>query len=125
MVIGFKHQFVQQILSGDKIHTLREDRHNRWESGKLMQMYTDVRTKKMKLFNATPCVDTQNVIIAWARGLDCVDDAQIIIVDGRILNYNETIEFAKNDGFKNVKDFEEWFKNDCEMKLIHWTDKKY
>jgi predicted transcriptional regulator len=31
MVLGFKEQFVDRILNGSKIHTIREDSKSRWK----------------------------------------------------------------------------------------------
>lgn len=45
MILGFKPQFVQPIIDRTKIHTIREDKHNRWVPGKVIHMATGVRTK--------------------------------------------------------------------------------
>ncbi len=45
MVLGFKERFVGRILSGVKIHTIREDGHNRWRVGRRIEFATGVRTK--------------------------------------------------------------------------------
>jgi len=40
MILTFsKQQFVDRILSGVKIHTIREDSHNRWKPGRLVQFW--------------------------------------------------------------------------------------
>jgi DNA modification methylase len=51
MVIGFKPRFVQPILNGTKIHTLREDVLNRWQPGRVMHMAIGVRTTNYYQFN--------------------------------------------------------------------------
>jgi hypothetical protein len=34
MILGFKPCFVAPILAGTKIHTIRDDPHNRWKAGR-------------------------------------------------------------------------------------------
>jgi hypothetical protein len=46
-------------------------------------------------------------------------------IDGRLLNEKEVQEFAYNDGFDRVDDFEVWFNEDFYGKIIHWTEKRY
>lgn len=63
MVIGFKEQFVQKILSGEKFHTIRRDKNNRWKKGMIMHMATGMRTKKYKQFAQRVCTGTQRIEI--------------------------------------------------------------
>lgn len=63
MVIGFKKQFEAPIKAGTKIHTIREDAHNRWKPGMMMHQATGVRTKYYRCFNETPCISTQQLIM--------------------------------------------------------------
>ena len=50
MVIGFNKQFPDKITEGTKKHTIREDKHDRWNAGMIMHMATGVRTKNYKCF---------------------------------------------------------------------------
>ena len=34
-------------------------------------------------------------------------------------------DLARNDGFDSIQAFFEWFKEDFEGKIIHWTDLRY
>lgn len=63
MVIGFKEQFVYKILNGTKIHTIREDKHDRWRPGMTMHMATGVRTKNYKQFHEDNCTSVQEISI--------------------------------------------------------------
>ncbi len=56
MIIGFKPQFVDPILNGTKIHTIRLDPYERWKPGMKMHMATGVRTKHYKQFAEKICV---------------------------------------------------------------------
>ena len=48
-----------------------------------------------------------------------------IYVDGRKLEPEETFRLMTNDGFDSPEDFFEWFDEDFEGKIIHWTHFKY
>lgn len=129
MVLSFKEQFVQPILDGTKIHSIREDIHDRWQPGNSIQMATGVRTKNYNCFNESRCVSTQTVYMSYAY-----NDIIEITVDGHYLfgRYDKEL-FAANDGFENWESFFDWFyplikKAENEFyvgKLIHWTDKSY
>jgi len=121
MVIGFKTQFVQPILDGTKIHTIREDAHNRWQTGKTMHMATGVRTKQYKQFNKAVCTGKQSIAMYY-------DDAPfpIISIDGqKPIDYDTLLLLAKNDGFKSVEDFIAWFSTSYVGWIIHYTDFRY
>ena len=139
MILGFKTHFddgvptnfVEKILSGEKIHTLRQS--NRWKTGMYLHMATGVRTKKYKQFNKDrPDLQMlearQNVVM---KKMFCPLDLSIthqIIVDGRRLNLFERSRFRDNDGL-TFEQFDKWFFPGNQMlwwgQLIHWTDFKY
>lgn len=121
MILGFKPQFVPRILSGRKIHTIREDKTNRWKPGNKIQMATGVRTKNYNCFKTAVCVSVQTIEIR-----NIFDDKNAVLIDGRKLTKEEIKTLAKNDGFDNVKDFWNWFfMEDFIGKIIHWTYFKY
>jgi uncharacterized protein YqfB (UPF0267 family) len=126
MVIGFKQQFVAPILAGTKIHTIREDKGNRWKAGMLIQMATGVRTKDYKCFNMSQCLCTQDIEISYFEEIDPGEgELYEVRIDGKLLNIAEVIQLSRNDGFESVLDFLKWFSNDFTGKIIHWTDLKY
>lgn len=118
MVLGFKPQFVEPILNGTKIHTIREDKKNRWQYGRSIQMATGVRTKNYKCFAQRVCLgfrtieinpNTKTVIFTQANGQNhTLNDLQIELL-------------ALNDGFKTVQDFWNWFNKPFKGKLIFWN----
>jgi hypothetical protein len=122
MILPFKHQFVPKILDGTKIHTIREDKHNRWKQGRLIHMATGVRTKNYNKFTEQICTGTQKIEII--RVSDYLNE-NIVKVDGRILKEEEVQKLAFNDGFSNLINFWLWFSEDFTGKLIHWTDLRY
>jgi uncharacterized protein YqfB (UPF0267 family) len=122
MVIGFKEKFKEPILKGTKIHTIREDAHNRWKIGMKMHMATGVRTKNYNQFQEMKCMSIQGIEIT--RVSDYLNDT-IVTVDGRKLILSEIQQLAWNDGFENLIDFWMWFDKDFKGKIIHWTDFRY
>ena len=148
MILSFKTQFpwgapthfVEKILRGDKLHTLRDDHTNRWKSGTSIHMATGVRTKSYNQFNKEcsdlqNCVSTQQVLIRYfEKGIEtdaCIDANRYlsIIIDGRQLTPNEIINFIRWDGCDMIGDFLLWFfpkgYGETDKKLIHWTKLRY
>jgi len=129
MILTCKPQFEQPILSGTKIHSMREDKHNRWKAGRVIQFATGTRTKNYRCFLAAVCTGVQKV------GLYQGSKDILVLVDGRILDWKETLLLAHNDGFPtteammrffipkipaDIREMEQWT-----GKIIHWTDKIY
>jgi hypothetical protein len=136
MVIGFKEQFVEPILNGTKIHTIREDATNRWVKCRVMHMETGVRTKNYNQFNEEICNGTQKFEIKWSKnnkGLVSENRGVQVFIDGvNVTNHTFGVfdemlveVLARNDGFATVKDFFEWFSEDYTGKIIHWTELRY
>jgi len=122
MILPFKEQFVEPIMSGRKIHTIREDRKNRWIRGKTIHFATGVRTKNQNTFYSNLCRGTQEIKIYW-RGNTVYPVA--IFIDKKVLTLDETERLAINDGFKTVDEFYKWFDSDFKGKIIHWTELRY
>lgn len=119
-----------------KIHTIREDKHDRWKARMDIHFVVGNRTKKRCQFAPIiQCVSTQKVEIKkWSKNEfkgDSVfleeqrDFDYTVRVDGKLLYSSTITTLAINDGFDNVDDFFEWFKEDWTGKIIHWTDKTY
>ena len=134
MVIGFKEQFVEPILNGSKIHTIRKDATNRWKEGRLMDLATGVRTKKYNKFTEQFCISVQKFQIIWDApfGEEYKGRLFKVFIDDRCMNYNFYLNdepmlqvIARKDGFDTLEDFLDWFSEDFTGKLIHWTDLKY
>jgi len=58
MVLSFKSQFKKPIIDGTKIHTIREDKRNRWKSGNEIHF-----TENDNCFNIGKCISTQRISI--------------------------------------------------------------
>jgi hypothetical protein len=126
---GTPTQFEQKILSGTKIHTIREDRGYRWRPGMKIHLSTGIRTKHYRCFHETECVSIQPITIKHGPG----DQVSVFIsglkfyhqMGALILNFDGMEQLAKNDGFEGVNDFFRWFDKDFQGRIIHWTDLKY
>jgi hypothetical protein len=129
---GKPTNFVNKILDGFKIHTIRLDSKNRWKKGTKIHFATGVRTKNYKCFKIGECVSTQKIEFKWRnhnKGLVSESWSVQVFIDDKDVTIGDIIdELAKNDGFDNRKDFfewEGWFRKNFVGKIIHWTDKRY
>lgn len=125
---GKPTNFVEKIQSGSKIHTIRTDTHDRWESGKMIifSIWTG-RPYYSKMFEFAPrlpVVSVQKVFMKLHQ------EELKVSIDDKYLNNSAIEELAINDGFDSVEDFERYFisqmkDNQYSGKIIHWTDFKY
>lgn len=122
MVLGFKKQFVEPILKGSKVHTLRECDIYRWRVGVIIHMATGIRTKYYQCFKETPFVSSQQVFMTYYDDL-------VISVDEMRLSFDDVDIFIKNDGFESEEEFIKWFfpkgNGKSLLTLLHWTDLRY
>lgn len=129
MILSFKKQFVRPILDETKIHTLRQDLHDRWKTGNKIHFATGVRTPNYNQFKEGICKGVQRISFynpaieygdgsIWEMGLR-------FIVDGKNVTEEIQKEIALNDGFDSLEDMLKWFNYSFIGKIIHWTDKLY
>ena len=123
MNLSFQPQFVEPILNGTKIHTIREDKHNRWHVGSIIHFCTGLRTKDYNCFDKgfVVSVQTINIMYHWKQ-LGPKYIVPVVTVDHKIVNIGE---LARNDGFNSADDFLKWFDDDFSGKIIHWTEARY
>jgi len=149
MILGYKKRFPwgsetnfkRKILEDIKKHSLRTDRKNRWITGRKIQHAHGVRTKQYDHFQNGECKSVQHIVIEELT-VDTLEpdhfyiyDYQIngkpdikgfrILVDDRVLSWEEIITLSRNDGFDTVQDFFRWFFDGFNGKIIHFTDLKY
>ncbi len=134
MILTYSNpRFKDLILSGQKIHTIREDKGHRWKPGmKIQHWMGNPRnvSKNPHCFAEGVCMAVQEIDILR------MDDGSVRIyvytkgVDskGRFLSADETIELAKNDGL-TIDEFRDWFvpagTSEFTGHIIHFTDKMY
>ena len=129
-----KYEFKDNIDRNPKIHTIREDRKNRWKEGKNIDFFINSRTENMFRFAPKIAViSTQELKINWfsdKRDLAPCKAGGIynyveVIIDGKRLEIKDVEQLAINDGFDSVEDFFDFFNQSFKGKIIHWTKFKY
>lgn len=112
-----------------KLHTMRGDEKNRWKVGMKIHFNIGVRTKNM--FRFAPILTVKSIqkvqikFIPTNNGMYIDGISVYVYVDDRKLSGNEIKKLAINDGFDSLEDFFEWFNQDFNGKIIHWTNLKY
>jgi hypothetical protein len=139
MILGFKKQFKPLILDGSKIHTIREDKHNRWKAGNIINFVTGIRTINYNQFMEGVCKSVQPIYLNnhgnWVYCNIVTSDGNYIHNDYQHIKWHKghfrirlLDDLCKNDGL-TCNEFLKWFipkKDDkFEGKIIHWTDFQY
>ncbi|MGB1032957.1 MAG: ASCH domain-containing protein, partial [Flavobacteriales bacterium] len=117
MILGFKPQFVEKILDGTKIHTIREDVYGRWKPGMKIHFTTGIRTKDYNQFHEGECTSIQRIEI--------YPSTRTVLIDGWSRDDIERSNLAQWDGFESQDAFFQWFNKPFSGKIIHWTNFKY
>ncbi len=113
-----------------KLHTIREDKHNRWKPGMSIQMvYRGPKYSIKDHFNKNyeeiqECEGTQRIEIVY-RSSPKFLWPKLLKIDGRRLGISEIEDLALNDGFNDANHFFSYFNKDFTGKIIHWTDLRY
>lgn len=134
MILTYSNpRFKDLILSGEKIHTIREDKKMRWKPGmKIQHWMGNPRNVKKEphQFAEGICQAVRDVVITrrYDRPEPVVFMFETYEHEGRFLLKNEIYELAKNDGL-TIDEFREWFVPeslpDFRGRIIHFTDKLY
>lgn len=130
-----KYDFDDNWSLPPKIHTIREDKTNRWQVGKMIDFYINNRTKKAFCFApSVPIISIQSIYIHHTISsagtplvyieIDkrCFDTYNVM---DKISAFKNIEKLAQNDGFDSVEDFLNYFNGDFKGKIIHWTNFKY
>jgi len=132
MILSYsKHDFIEAIIQGEKIHTIRTDVKKRWKAGMSIQHWRgnprNVHSKvKPYQFHEGVCDGVQEVRI------ECMNRSSFGIqykvwIGLKILSGTETHLLAVRDGL-TVKEFSEWFLKDQDVfigRIIHFTPLRY
>lgn len=133
---SFQKQFVQMILDKSKTHTIRRRRARPTKPGDMLMLYTGMRTKSCKLIAVTECVRIEPIrfyldkaeVWIWSAEEpgDLYYEEGAEIGSFRLMNAEEVNALAHADGFEDVYDFFDFFKqykNDYldDFEIIYWN----
>ena len=128
-------------MTNPKLHTIREDKNDRWQPRTKIDFFINCRQKDMFRFAPVlPVISVQEVFMT-KRG----NDLEITIAkvgsyigsDDCYLYHDAKKELALNDGFDSLEEFNAYFLERINEKyaqsgnswfsgkIIHWTDLKY
>ena len=117
-----------------KIHTIREDKKQKWKEGRTINFYINSRTKNATCFApriqviSIQSIEIKFISIWNSNGLYA---QPFVKIDGKIIydvaknGKEEMLKLAYNDGFENIDAFFTYFNKDFTGKIIHWTNIKY
>lgn len=112
---------VQDVIP--KLHTIREDKNNKWKVGNKIHFCINNRTPDRLQF--APVILIKSIqeieIIYNSLGTPFV----YIGESPWWLNELQIEKLARNDGFKNIQDFFKWFNKDFSGYILHWSNLKY
>lgn len=110
-----------------KIHTIREDKGDRWRPGAKIHFVIGNRTKhRFQFAPVVPVVSIQEIIIVKNRNnFNYNENIMRIYIDGTMRNFAAD-DLHTNDGFPSWDYFYRWWpEGTWEGRIIHWTDKRY
>ena len=117
-----------------KIHTIREDRNNRWKVGNNIHFVINNRTKARFQFAPVLTVQRlQKISIRYEHNYMKRKFLPNVYIEGSLffnphwndIAWSDMKKLAKNEGFESVEKFFEWFSSDFTGKIIHWTNFSY
>lgn len=105
-----------------KLHTIR--RGHRWKAG--MKIHAVIHNRTANRFQFAPtfqCLSVQDIIIQHTG--HSPNYPLVMVHNGKNLmnplGYQEMEKLARNDGFDSIDHFFEYFNEDFEGQIIHWT----
>lgn len=121
-------------MTNPKLHTIREDKNDRWKEGNKIDFFINCRQKDMFRFAPVlPVVSTQKIEIVWVELFG--NNVAHVFIDkefiakvkfgSEMMVTGNMLQLAQNDGFDTIEDFFSYFNKDFTGKIIHWTDLKY
>jgi len=113
-------------VSMPKLHTIR--RGHRWKPGMKIHMVVNNRTdKRFQFAPVIQCVSVQDIQIKHTGYTP--NHPLVMVHNGKHLmnplDYHTIYRLAINDGFNGVNHFFEYFNEDFEGQIIHWTELRY
>lgn len=127
MLLTFsKTEFRNRIRSGIKVHTIRDDKHNRWKVGNKIHFWLgNPRNTRGKIkpyqFGIGECSRVETIRMDF-----CILNDIVYIGNDIVLKSEHGLNvLAKNDGFDNWLQMKLWFNNPDKQyigKIIFWKN---
>jgi hypothetical protein len=117
-----------------KITTIREDKADKWEKGRLIHPVINNRSKnRFQFAPILSCISVQKIEIKYTHATFADDQVPRVYIDGKLyfnpngneVHWGDMKRLARNDGFEDTGDFFCYFYKDFTGKIIHWTNLKY
>lgn len=102
-LLGFKKEFRNMILSGEKRQSIRRVGKRSFRVGERLAMYSGLRTKYCKRIGESK--------ITAIKVLEFEKNGTLLL-DGRILDRQSREDFAKADGFISFDNMIGWFEKE-------------
>lgn len=109
-----------------KPHTIR--RGHRWKKGDKIHMVINNRTKdRFQFAPVIKCTKVDSVEINhwWYDEEKTTSNFSTVKINGKSLEWKDIEKLSENDGFPSVESFFDFFNEDFEGQIIHWTDLRY
>lgn len=119
---GWKTNFPEKILAGDKKHTIRLNPKRKYEVGSKLYLATGVRTSNYNCFAERLVVKTERITIYNYNAYhpEIMGNNKAYLYDGGYLTIragkhhdyltcSEMEQLAKDDGFESLEQFLQWF----------------
>lgn len=112
---NFKDRFVPFIKAGTKKHTIRSIRQYPDKPGKMLHLYSGLRTKKAKLIMRVRCTKVDQISIEILPPFPAIIETHHIAVsiNGVDLSATEKELLARADGFSSFREM-----------VFFWTEPK-
>lgn len=127
------YNFQAKSIVPSKIHTIREDKKDRWKVGNKIDFFINCRQKDMFRFAPVlPVVSIQEIEIIYVLTGKKLELQPIVFIDKKFFYHNliskdtsKMMQLSQNDGFDSIGQFFDYFNKNFKGKIIHWTDFKY
>jgi len=117
MILTFKERFIDSLLNGTKIHTIRADKYDRWKVGMKIQFWCgNPRNTQKQPYQFAEGIVTEIMPIWIYPEREGININYIYI----LREINKLDLFAKNDGFRDWEEMKQFFPDYFEGKLIIW-----
>jgi hypothetical protein len=113
VAFNFKAQFADDVESGKKRQTIRQQRRARL--GDRLQLYTGMRTKKCRKLRDAECMDVVPLMI-----LSDSFGRLRVVVDGKEIRGGRLDAFVTADGFARRMDMRDFFADQYGLPFLGW-----